>query len=292
MDYKFNGALNEFFASHEGLDDDELEKELQKFIEKYNDGEIHYENIALYQAYELLDEAQYTKSKKKAKELAKEAYEVCPDCFDAVIYLAQLEENNLKRKQILDEGLEYEKNRLMDEGYFDKDNIGNFYGIFETRPYMRGLSIKVYVLVSQGKIKLAEEVCKEILRLNEKDNLGIRFLLAAIYAYFEDENSLLSLHKKYPDEQLSMLFPLLVLYYKLEQYDKAKEYLDKINKNNKHFLKLFKGTLKSDTNVPEGYYGVGDVSEVMVYFRDFQFLMYSIPCIDEFILENSKKSKK
>ena len=197
MDYKFNGALNEFLSDVGDINEDELNERLKEFVEKYNNGEINYENIAMDQAYELLEEAENTKSKKKAIKLAEEAYEICPDCFDAVIFRASLEDNQTKREELLNEGLEFEKDRLTEEGYFEEGNIGKFYGIFETRPYIRGLSCKVYNLIAQGKIKLAMEVCKEILRLNENDNTGIRYLLAAIYAYFSynDSNSFSSSNK-------------------------------------------------------------------------------------------------
>lgn len=292
MDYKFNGALNEFLANAEDIDENELEEILQEFVEKYNNGEISYENIAMAQAYELLEEAEYTKSKKKAKKLAEEAYEICPDCFDAVIFQASLEDNLIKREELLNEGLEFEKDRLTEEGYFEKENIGSFYGIFETRPYIRGLSFKVATLISQGKIKLAMEVCKEILRLNESDNTGIRYSLAAMYAYFEDEKKLLSLYEKYPENNLSMLFPLLALYYKLGNYDKAKEYLLMINKNNKNFVKFFKGTFEENDDVPSSYFSVGDSSEITMYFNNYSFLVVTMPYLDEFVLKYSKNSKK
>lgn len=292
MDYKFSGALDDFFADVGDINDDELNDRLQEFVEKYNNGEINYENIAMDQAYELLEEAENTKSKKKAIKLAEEAYEICPDCFDAVIFRAGLEDNQIKREELLNEGLEFEKDRLTEEGYFEEGNIGKFYGIFETRAYIRGLSCKVYNLIAQGKIKLAMEVCNEILRLNENDNTGIRYLLAAIYAYFEDEKELLSLYEKYPEENLSMLFPLLALYYKTENYEKAKEYLLKINKKNKNFIKLFKGTFEENEDIPSGYYSSGGSSEVAMYINNYQFLVMTMPCLDEFVLEYSKNSKK
>ena len=54
--------------------------------------------------------------------------------FDNLL-LTDLEENSIKRDKLLNEGLEFEKDRLEEDGYFEKDNIGHFYGIFETRPY-------------------------------------------------------------------------------------------------------------------------------------------------------------
>ena len=292
MNNKLNNMINEFFANNEAKDEKELNEKLQEFIQKYNAGEIEYENTILDDAYELLGKAKNANSKSQAIKYAKEAYNMCPDCFDALLFQVDLEENPLKRWKLLEEGLEYEKARLEKEGQFKKDNIGHFYGIFETRPYIRGLIAKVHCLIMDGKIKQARDVCKEIIKLNKNDNMGARYLLMAIYAFLEEENDMLELYKKYPDECLEMLFPLFIFYYKQGNDKKAKEYLDQINKENPDFIKFFKGTMKQNKDIPEGYYSIGDSSEVIMYFRQYGFLVVTVPTINYYILENSKKKKK
>lgn len=291
MNNKLNNMINEFLANTDAKNEDELNEQLQKFIKKYNAGEVDYTNTILDDAYELLEMAENTKSKRQAIKYAKEAYEMCPNCFDALLFQVHLEDNPLKRMKLLDEGLEFEKDRLIDEKYFDKDNIGHFYGIFETRPYIRGLYAKADYLILDGKIKQARDICEEILKLNENDNTGARYLLMAIYAYLEEENNMLELYKRYPEEDLEMLFPLFILYYKQGNDKKAKEYLDRINKANPHFIKFFKGTMEENNDIPYRYYAKGDSSEVIMYFKEYDFLVNTIPTIDCYILENSKKKK-
>lgn len=281
--------LNEFFKNVDAKNDEELERELQKFMLQYNAGMIEYEETDLDKAYELLNKAENAKTKRQAIKLANEAYELCSACLDAKLFLADIEENTLKREKILDEALAFEKERLEKEGFFDKDNIGHFYGIFETRAYIRGLNMQAYNYASDGKMHKAKDVCREILRLNTNDNMGSRYLLMAIYAYFEEEKELLALYNKYKENNLSMLFPLLAFYYKLGDYDKAKKYLKEINAVNPHFYKFFKGTLKINDKVPTGYYSIGDASEVLMYFDDYFFLLLATPNLPEFILENLKK---
>ena len=142
-----------------------------------------------------------------------------------------------------------------------------------------------------GKIKKARDVCREIIKLNEHDNTGARYLLMAIYAILEEEKDMLKLYKKYPEEDLEMLVPLFILYYKQDNSKKAKEYLDRINKANPDFIKFFKGTMKENKDVPEGYYSKGDSSEVMMYFMQYDFLLATMPTLDYYILANSKKKK-
>lgn len=257
-------------------------------MDKYNAGEIEYENTPLDDAYELLEKAESAKTESQAIKLAKEAYQICPSCFDAILFQVDLEKQALKREKLLNEGLECEKKRLESENYFSKDNIGSFYALFETRPYIRGLYEKASNLLIDGKLKQARDVCKEILRLNNNDNTGARYLLMAIYAVLEEEKDMLVLYKKYPEEDLEMLFPIFALYYKLGEDKKAIGYLKKINRVNPDFIKLFQGTMKADKSMAEGYYHRGDSSEVIMYLRKYDFLIDTVPTIHEFILENSK----
>jgi len=82
------------------------------------------------------------------------------------------------------------------------------------------------------------------------------------------------------------------IYYKLGKDKEAKKLLERINKANPHFIKFFKGTIKRNENIPYRHYSIGDSSEVIMYFEQYNFLVMTLPSIDEFILENSKKSKK
>ena len=215
-----------------------------------------------------------------------------PDCFDAILFQCDLEENGIKRMKLLDDGLEFEKNRLTKEKYFDKENIGHFYGVFETRPYIRGLATKVEYLLEEGKLRQAANVCKEVLRLNENDNLGARYLLMAIYATLEEEKDMLDLYKKYPEEDLEMLFPLFAIYYKIGNDKKAKDYLNRIDKCNSNFVKYFKGTIKPSEKINHGYYSRGDSSEIFMYLSRYDYLLITMPRLHEYVIENLIKNKK
>ena len=292
MDNKFNNMLQEFLKNNDVDSIDNANEKLQEFIKMYNNGEIEYENTPLDDAYEILEEAQNAKTEKEAIKLAKKAYEKSRERFDAILFQCDLEENGIKRMKLLDEGLEFEKNRLKKEKYFDKENIGHFYGIFETRPYIRGLVIKAEYLLEEGKLRQAESVCKEVLKLNKNDNMGARYLLMAIYATLEEENDMLKLHKEYPEESLEMIFPLFALYYKLGNDMKAKEYLNRVDKCNSNFVKFFKGTIKESKEVNLGYYSRGDSSEIFMYFGRYDYLLITMPKLHEYVIENLMKNKK
>ena len=292
MDNKFNNMLQEFLKNNNVKDIDEANEKLQEFIKMYNNGEIEYKNTPLDDAYEILEEAQNARNEKEALRLAKKAYEKSSECFDAILFQCDLEKNGIKRMKLLDDGLEFEKNRLTNEKYFDKENIGHFYGIFETRPYIRGLVIKIEYLLEEGKLCQAANLCKEVLRLNENDNLGARYLLMAIYATLEEEKDMLDLYKKYHEENLEMLFPLFAIYYKSGNDKKAKDYLNRIDKCNSNFVKYFKGTIKPSEKVDPGYYSRGDSSEIFMYLSRYDYLLITMPRLHEYVIENLMKSKK
>ena len=74
MDNKFNNMLNKFMENANLETDDDIQKALDEFVKKYNDGDIEYENTALDDAYELLEQAQEAKTKKEAISLAKKSF--------------------------------------------------------------------------------------------------------------------------------------------------------------------------------------------------------------------------
>ena len=96
-------------------------------------------------------------------------------------------------------------------------------------------------LISCGMMHRAIDEGQRLLELCENDNLGVRYQLMHLYAYMEDEMHALALHKQFDSyEETQMLLPLAVLYYKLNQFDKAEDYIKRLsaaNKDAKKFLR-------------------------------------------------------
>ena len=97
-------------------------------------------------------------------------------------------------------------------------------------------------LIECGMMRCAINEGERLLKLSEGDSLGVRYQLMHLYAYTEDEMHALALHKKYGGyEETQMLPPLAILYYKQNQFDKAKDYLNrlaKVNRDTKKFMRL------------------------------------------------------
>lgn len=237
--------LMQYMEDHQDeLDDGADENELaQQFMEEYNASLRPRNVVALPQtADDYMELAENASAKKKKLEYLSKALELEPDNLDAARMKA---EANAKKPEDLLEALSalLEKgNSLMEQGGCFRDDIGDFWGVLETRPYMRLRHSYLEMLIQCGMMGRAVSEAKEMLRLCENDNLGIRYVLMHLYAYFENEDGALALHKKYDEyEESQMLLPLAVLYYKKENFELSLQYLRRLvkaNKDTKKFLRM------------------------------------------------------
>lgn len=138
-------------------------------------------------------------------------------------------------------------------------------------------------LISCGMLCQAIHAGERMLELCEGDNLGVRYQLMHLYVQMEDEMHALALHKKYDSyEETQMLLPLAVLYYKLNQFDRAGAYLNRlaaVNKDTKKFLRL---ALKNDMSAmlaEREWYGYQPmtIQELVEEFLDSMYLFRNVP---------------
>lgn len=130
--------------------------------------------------------------------------------------------------------------QLREQGYFRKASIGDFWGLIETRPYMRVCQTYVGTLLMNRKMRLAAKACESMLRLCKSDNLGIRYTLIHLYVYLEEEQAAHKLFGAYSGDW-GTRFPLAmaVLSYKQGKEEMAQKYLQMLLNNNKDTKKFF-----------------------------------------------------
>lgn len=237
-------------------------------------------------------------SMKDALKYAKEALKLDPHNYDAeamIIDLKAKDETKLVRD--LAKAVERATRHMEEEGYFEDEDIGHFWGILETRPYMRLRGKYVHSLLQCGMICQARRECEELLRLCENDNMGMRYQLMHIYAYFEDEEAALALHKRFDSyDETEMLLPLSILYYKKGNYTKAAQYLRKLNGTNRDLKRFLKIVLDVGDEEFEGFeldggYRPGTIEEFMMEFRANGFLFFAMEAYFEWALQQTKKFK-
>ena len=265
---------NDIILSSEDAVNDVLKNFMSQYQPNKNDVET---------ADDYLELAISAATKKESLKYAKKALELEHDNLDAAAMVIELsctssEKMSEKYKNLIMEAEE----KLKEQGYFEEDNIGNFWLIFETRPYMRLLEKYASHFVECGQMRLAIAVYEKMLKLCTNDNMGVRYTLMHLYTFLEDEQSALELSEKYPEEGTQFLLPLSILYYKLGDLRKSNQYLKKlitVNKDTYEFFNsLMDGSLMESVSNMDPYgYRQFTIEEFIVECEENYFLFSSMP---------------
>ncbi len=237
---------------------------------------------------DLLFEAYNEPIKSKAIKLAKQALEVNPNNIDAENFITNFETNTIKKLKKYEETLNKEKANLEKDDFFNKENIGIFWGIIETRPYMRTKHSYMLTLIELGRYTEAVKQGEELLKLCESDNLGIRYLIMGLYTVLEKFEECEKIYNKYSDDSTFMLFSLSIMYYKKGDYRKCKKVLKQIKDENNYILDYLIGNIKfSKTKIEDiennGTYSWGSETEAYFVIKDYKYLLAIVPTYIEFI---------
>ena len=219
-----------------------------------------------------LELAEEADSDEEALKCARKALRLEPDNLDAermVIQYGELEE--LEKLKALKLAVARGTEQMKREGLLEKDTIGKFWGVLETRPYMRLRRAYMDALTDLGMLGRAAEEGADMLKLSTADNLGVRYSLMHIYVQLEREKEALELHHLFEDsEETQMLLPLSMLYFKKEDWKTAEKYLRRLEKANPDTRK-FMQAMKNGT--------------VNKFFEEMEGISYRPGTIDEFLLE-------
>ena len=294
--------LDKFMAENSDVpceSEEELQNMLNSFMSQRQprENKITEDNAETSDDY--LELAESAAAKKTALKYAKKAVELDPDNLDASVMVAELTAASIEKllekyKNLIGEAEE----KLKAEGYFDDDCVGEFWGILETRPYMRLLEKYSHNLVRCGKMRLAIAEYEKMLRLCVDDNLGARYSLMHLYAFLEDEQSALRLFKKYPEEESTQfLLPLSILYYKIGHLREANNYLKRLCAVNKDTFKFFNGLImgglkKCFENMSSFGYRPFTIEEFLVETEENVFLFQSVSAYFEWAWQKLKTKKK
>ena len=238
---KLMKELQEYLIAHgaDSFDDERASALVDRFLSEHM--AASYEKNEPETADDYLDLAEQATSNKKRQEYLRKALELEPDNIEA--QLLQIESDSKARMDerlpALEKLMDTAAERLTKEGIFE-EAAGEFWLVFETRPYMRICYAYFQTLILCGMLRRAIDEGQRLLTLCKNDNLGIRYSLMSLYAFMEDELHARALHKQFDShEEAHMLLPLAVLYYKLGQFGKAEEYLRRLAAINKDTKKFF-----------------------------------------------------
>jgi len=222
----------------------------------------------LEQAQQLIYDAWESPPGRRRVQLAREALKLSPDCADAYVLLAEEAARSPEEaREFYEQGMKAGERALGPRAF--KEDVGYFWGILETRPYMRARAGLAACLSVLGERQKAIEHYTDMLRLNPNDNQGIRYLLADHLLEEGDDRALGKLLNQYKeDASASWLYTRALLTFRQEGAGrKANAALRKALEQNRHVPAYLLGKKKLPKHRPE-LIGFGDDREAVAYAAD------------------------
>lgn len=224
--------------------------------------------------------------------LARQALLISPDCADAYNLLASEGARSLKEaSEFYRKGMQAGERAIGEEKF--AEFAGHFWGVLDTRPYMRARAGLARCLWEAGKREEAVEHYREMLHLNPNDNQGIRYVLMACLLDLDRNDEVLSLLKQYKDDaSAEMVYSAaLVAFRKEGDTPRSRKLLAGAIKYNRFVAAYLLGRKKIPRNLPD-YIGFGDESEAVSYAGDNVSTWKSTPGAIEWLrLRLSRKSE-
>jgi len=221
----------------------------------------------LEKAQDIMYDAWDAKGKERI-DLAYKALEVSKDCADAYVLLSHEASTSLGEAiRFLEEGVSAGE-RALGKKMFEEE-AGNFWGILETRPYMRARFDLAHLLCIEGKRSEGIAHMQELLRLNPGDNQGVRHELAGCLLEEGDMEALQKLLDEYPDEYSAVwLYSRALMKFRQEGRTPGADACLVAAFEQNRFVPLYLlGKKGIPSRVPE-YMSIGDETEAVVYAGD------------------------
>ncbi len=230
-------------------------------------GQPFIDDLKLQEAQQLMYQAWEDGNPARRIALAHQALSISPDCADAYALLAEEEADTVGRAlEYYRQGVAAGERALKDK--FD-EATGYFWGILETRPYMRARRGLADMLWRLGRREEARAHYQELLRLNPSDNQGIRYLLADLLLGMDLDAEVQKLLNKYRGDWSAVWFytQALVEFRKGGATDKANKALKKALGQNLNAPPYLLGQKRIPQNLPDRI-GMGDENEAVAYAAD------------------------
>lgn len=218
-----------------------------------------------YTAQQLVYDAWEMEDTWEKVDLAEKAIEIWPDCADAYSILSDELATTPKEQMHWIQLAVAAGERALGKNFL-KENQGHFWGMLETRPYMRARFSLAQLLWLEGKTDEAVAQCWDLLKLNPDDNQGVRLILMNWLLAMQDHAGVEKLFKKFKGDCFAEWAYSKVLYH--FQIDgpgeKPNKALLKAVKVNPHVLPYLKKPKSIPKELPHSY-SMGSDDEAMIY---------------------------
>lgn len=222
-------------------------------------------NPKLEKAQKLMYRAWEETNPAKRLSLAHKALATSPDCADAYVLLAEEEADSLARAAELYRQGVAAGERALGADYL-REYRGHFWGLLETRPYMRARAGLANTLWSLGQPAEAAAEYRALLELNPNDNQGARSSLLDLLLDMGDDDGAVGLLRQYKEEASAewLYTGALVLFRRRGAGGKADRRLGKALQQNKFVPAYLLGQKRLPARRPT-LMGWGDEAEAQEY---------------------------
>lgn len=200
----------------------------------------------------------------KQVSLARQALKISPDCADAYVLLAEHAEIAEEAQKLYEQGVAAGERALGKQAF--AEHGGHFWGVLETRPYMRARQGLAQCLWEAGRREEAASHYQEMLRLNPNDNQGVRYSLATLLLDMDRDQDLRALLKQYENDGSAewAYAQALLAFREGGETAHAKKLLTRATKVNKHVPAYLLGHKPLPNELPP-YITMGGDDEAVSY---------------------------
>lgn len=209
------------------------------------------------QAMEHLERAANPELSEESRwEILRDALRICPDCADVYYFMSKLAATPEEALSFLRQAVSAGERYAGEEAF--REDVGQFWSLLETRPYMRARYGLASALWQQGDTDARKEAVshvQDMLRLNPNDNLGLRHILSAwliVQGLDEDAGALL---EQYPDDFCAAwpYMRALLSFRKEGASRKNRTLLKKARRENPYMLEYLSSPFRIPDALPNSY---------------------------------------
>jgi tetratricopeptide (TPR) repeat protein len=238
------------------------------------------------QAEDIVAEAQDLPPAQARKKI-QEALALDPDCIDAYVALGSLEAESKAALKHLEKGVAIGRRKFFGENA--EEYAGHFWGMTETRPFMRCMHLMGECLLTMGTPKSLEQglaIYEEMLTLNPNDNQGIRDMFLLFCIIGKKYDTFAKYDAQFDDGTAFCAFNrALCAFCSKGDTENARALLEQANTVNPYVIpKLLTRITKP---VRPEYYGMGDENEAHYYILYAYPFWQTLPGVAAWLRKNA-----